>query len=129
MSESAKPAPGTIAWTDLTVNDAERVRDFYSAVVGWAPEPVSMDGYEDFCMNAPSDGTPVAGVCHARGANAGLPPQWLVYVVVEDLDQACARCRELGGKIVAGPKGMGSNRYCVIEDPAGAVCALVQPGD
>ena len=29
MSESEKPQVGTICWRDLTVDDAEAVRDFY----------------------------------------------------------------------------------------------------
>jgi predicted enzyme related to lactoylglutathione lyase len=31
---------GKLVWFDLTVQDAERVRDFYAEVVGWRPEPV-----------------------------------------------------------------------------------------
>src|SRR5438132_7184625 len=80
---SATPEPGTISWQDLTVGDAEAVREFYQAVVGWKPEPLSMGAYSDFVMSA--DGTPVAGICHARAANADLPPVWLIYITVEDL--------------------------------------------
>ena len=39
---SRKPPVGTVAWTDLTVPDAEGIRDFYARVVGWVPEPVAM---------------------------------------------------------------------------------------
>jgi predicted enzyme related to lactoylglutathione lyase len=69
----------------------------------------------------------VAGVCHARGANANLPAQWLVYVQVEDVEASARRAAELGGAVVDGPRGMGSLRFCVIRDPAGAVLALVGP--
>ena len=117
---------GTIAWTDLTVPDAERVRDFYRAVVGWRTEPVEMDGYDDYNMLPPDEDAPAAGICHARGANADLPAQWLMYVVVEDLDASIVACRENGGRVVVGPKGLGGGRYCVIQDPAGACCALYQ---
>jgi uncharacterized protein len=128
MSEAERPAVGTINWTDLTVPNAEEVRDFYAAVVGWKPEPLSMGEYSDFVMATPESGTPVAGVCHARGTNAGLPAQWLVYITVEDVDRSIARCIELGGKVLAGPKGVGDQgRYCVIQDPAGAVAALYAP--
>ena len=65
---SATPDPGSISWTDLTVADAEAVRNFYQAVVGWTPEAQPMGEYSDFVMSA--DGTPVAGICHARGENA-----------------------------------------------------------
>ena len=128
MSQTSKPQVGTIGWTDLTVPDAERVRDFYSAVAGWKFEPVDMGGYSDFNMTLPSDDKAVAGICHKRGPNAGLPPQWLIYITVEDVDASAARCVELGGKVLIEPKGMGGyGRFCVIQDPAGAVAALFQP--
>jgi hypothetical protein len=118
---------GSIGWVDLTVPDAERVKQFYAAVVGWAPEPVDMGGYADFNMTSPSNGQPMAGVCHRRGVNADLPAQWLIYIDVPDLDASMSRAVELGGRILAGPKGFGGQgRYCVIEDPAGAVAALFQ---
>ncbi len=78
-------------------------------------------------MTVPKTGTPVAGVCHTRGVNANLPPQWLVYIVVEDLDASVQRCLELGGSVIAGPKGSNpEGHYCVIQDPSGAVAALVK---
>lgn len=122
MSEPAA-IPGTILWHDLTVPDASRVRDFYAKVVGWTSTGQDMGGYEDFNMFA-SHGECVAGVCHARGPNAKIPPQWLMYVAVEDVAAAAARCVEAGGKVLDGPKSMGGKMFCVIQDPAGAVMAL-----
>ena len=124
---SAKPEIGTVGWIDLTVEKADDLRDFYSRVTGWAPEPVPMGEYSDYSMNA-ADGTPVAGVCHARGANAHQPPQWMIYINVADLDASIASCTELGGKVVVPIREMGGQgRYCVIQDPAGAVASLFEP--
>lgn len=128
MSENGRPGAGSILWHDLTVERAEEVRDFYRSVVRWECEPVSMGDYDDFEMLPPGSDEAVAGVCHARGSNEGLPAQWLVYVSVEDLDESLSRCVEGGGEIVRGPRNMGDARYCVIRDPAGAVMALYQPG-
>jgi len=129
MSTSEKPEVGTITWTDLTVPNAEAVRDFYGEVVGWKFAPVEMGGYSDYNMNTPVSGKTAAGICHTRGVNAALPAQWLVYITVEDVDKSAASCVELGGKIIVEPKGMGGqSRYCVIQDPAGAVAALYSPG-
>lgn len=125
MSDQA--AIGTVGWMDLSVEDAESVRDFYQDVVGWQPEACDMGGYSDYNMTT-ADGTPVAGVCHARGGNAGLPAQWLLYVTIADLDASIARVEAGGGAVVAGPKNAGKARYAVIRDPAGAVCALYQAG-
>lgn len=128
MSDVNKPEIGTITWTDLTVPNAEEVKTFYSAVVGWKTEAVSMGGYSDFNMNAPVSGKMVAGICHARGFNAGLPPQWLVYITVANVEESARRVTELGGKIISAPRDMGGyGRCCVIQDPAGAVAALFEP--
>ena len=126
MSEAQDARVGTLAWRDLTVPDAEKIRDFYKSVVGWGSQDVKMDGYSDFSMIASGTGEAVAGVCHARGSNANLPPQWLMYVVVEDLDRSARHCAEQGGEVIDGPRELGQGRFCVIRDPAGAVCALYQ---
>ena len=127
MSDAPKPL-GSIAGFDLTVPDADGIRDFYTAVVGWTPDPLDMGGYADYFMKSPETGDPVAGICHARGVNADLPPQWLVYITVADLDASVARCVEIGGSQVTAIKGEPGDdfRYCVIKDPAGAILALMQ---
>ena len=118
--------PGKIGWIDLTVTDAPGLRDFYQAVTGWTPSPVKMGDYHDFCMHPPGDPQPVAGICHAKGDNVGLPPVWLIYITVDDLDLGIRRCQELGGKVLRPTTSMGaSGRFCVIEDPAGAICAIL----
>jgi predicted enzyme related to lactoylglutathione lyase len=128
MSGKERPRIGAIAWIDLTVDAAQEVRDFYQEVVGWTSGDVEMGGYADFTLHPPGGGDPVAGVCHARGPNAELPAQWLIYVTVADLDRSLAKCQARGGSVLAGPKGMGSaGRYAVIRDPAGAVAALIEP--
>lgn len=119
---------GTITWCDLTVNNAETVKAFYSDVVGWTSEAVSMGDYNDFNMNAPATGTTVSGICHARGSNASLPAQWLMYVNVNDVVESAEICRSMGGKVLDGPRVMCGNDFCVIQDPEGAVLALISDG-
>ena len=128
MANDAKPGPGQIAWIDLTVPDAEAARDFYARVTSWAPAPVSMGDYQDYCMNA-ANGQSVAGICHARGDNADLPRVWMIYIVVADLADAMRRRQALGGKLLGAPKSAGDgSRFCVIQDPADAVAALYESG-
>ncbi|MEW5829640.1 MAG: VOC family protein [Chloroflexota bacterium] len=124
MTEQSKSQIGKVLWQDLTVENAEAIRDFYSRVIGWEFNPVDCGGYDDYNMLPPGSGEPAAGVCHARGINADLPPLWLVYVSVEDVDASVRRCLDLGGKVLHGPRPTGENKICVIQDPAGAVLAL-----
>ena len=121
-----QPEIGSMVWIDLTVGNAETVRDFYCAVVGWSSDEVDMGGYSDFSMNAPESGTTITGVCHARGVNEDMPPAWMPYFVVADLDQSIASCTDLGGEVVVAPRTLGEGRFCVVKDPAGAVAALYE---
>ncbi|WP_306253823.1 VOC family protein [Parvularcula sp. IMCC14364] len=125
---------GHILWTDLTVPDADNVRAFYEAVIGWSSQPVEMAGRTDFSMVAPGDtpGKPaehanvVAGICNKVGELADFPSQWLLYFGVADLGESLAACDRLGGKRLTKVITMGASNFCVIEDPAGAVCGLFE---
>lgn len=123
----AETKTGTIGWLDLTVEDASAVRDFYEQVVGWSSSGVDMDGYEDFAMIPPGQDSPAAGVCHARGPNLDVPPYWIVYLMVDDLERSLDAVRDGGGSLVSGPKSAGAaGRYCIIRDPAGAFVGLFE---
>ena len=127
MTSETPTAVGTIVGTDLTVDNAGEVCDFYAAVVGWEVETMAVDDHEDYVIKSP-DGDWVAGVCHRTGPNADLPPQWLVYVAVADLEQSLAHCAKLGGAAITPIKGLGEGTPCaVVRDPAGAVLALSGP--
>ena len=119
-------APGSLGWHDITVENADTLRDFYVEVMGWTFEPLDMGGYNDYVMKD-SAGKPVGGICHARGPNTGLPPQWLMYVCVESFDRAAAACKQNGGEIISDVRTYEGRRYAVLRDPAGAVCAIIGP--
>lgn len=117
---------GSIGWCDLTVANAEKLRDFYAAVAGWTPEPLNMGTYSDYVMQN-AQGTPAAGICHARGINQAVPPQWLIYITVANLDERIAKIRELGGTVLDGPRACSPGvRMCIFKDPAGAVAAICE---
>lgn len=119
-----KSSIGSILWHDLTVPNAEEAKNFYQQVVGWNAAPHDMGEYHDFDISSP-DGTTFLGICHARGMNAKLPPQWLIYVQVEDVARSAEQCAALGGKVLDGPRTMGNIRFCIIQDPAGAVLGIM----
>jgi uncharacterized protein len=131
VSGEAAPAVGRIAWLDLTVADAAATRDFYRQVIGWSVQELAMeDGGESYAdyMLLGDDGNPVAGVCHARGANAALPPVWMLYLSVGDLAESLRRVQEEGGTVLTASRGDdGAYVYAAVQDPVGAYLALM-PG-
>lgn len=124
------PGPvGRIAWLDLTVPDAAATLEFYRSVVGWSVQPVEMEDagqrYLDYRLLR-DDGAPVAGVCHARGANADLPPVWMLYLPVGDLAESLRRVPEEGGTVIKALQGAdGAYVYAAIQDPVGVSLALM----
>src|SRR5215203_6632800 len=127
--------PNPVALADRTVTEQQpqpprkplgTMAGFDLTVVGWTVEPLDMGDYADYVMKSPETGEWTAGICHARGVNADLPPQWLVYITVPDLEASLAQCLALGGTQLTPIKGdHGSeNSYATIQDPAGAVLTL-----
>lgn len=121
---------GHIGWLDLTVQNATEIRDFYKAVIGWDTEDVAMsDGdqqYSDFNM-VKGDGEPGAGICHARGKNANMPPVWMMYLPVGDLADSLKHVQSGDGSIVNEYKNDdGQTTFAAIQDPVGAYLALMQ---
>ncbi len=114
--------PGTIGWHDLTIENAAQVSDFYQAVVGWEKEAFDMGKYEDFVMINGEDEEAAAGICHNKGGNADIPPQWLMYVNVANIDDSIEACIKNGGKVIGAKRKMGEDgrNYVLIQDPAGA---------
>lgn len=110
---------GNQIWRDLTVKDAAELVPFYEAVCHWIASPHDMGDYTDFDMSTPS-GERIAGLCHARGDNATLPPVWLMYVAVPSLKTSLENVERYGGKII----DTRGDSFAVIEDPSGAHLAL-----
>lgn len=125
-----KNSIGSVVSADLTVPDADSVRDFYKEVIGWEVEHMKMTDesgeYADYVMKD-AEGTWVGGVCHAKGANLDIPPQWIVYINVADISESISKCLALGGRIIKESRSSeGILQYAIIEDPAGAVLGLTR---
>jgi len=122
---------GNILRLDLTVSDASATQNFYQQAVEWSVDSVEMnDGdnrYVDHNMLG-EDGTPVAGICHARGVNLGLSPVWMIYLSVGDFTESLNRVEEEGGKVIKVMQGKdGEYVSATIQDPVGVYFALM-PG-
>ena len=128
----APPTPaGCISWLDLTVSNASVTRDFYRQVVGWSVQDVETEDagehYADYKMLS-ADGSPAAGVCHARGANLDLPPVWMIYLPFGDLAESLRLVGAEGGEVIKATRGAdGEYASAVVQDPVGVYLALV-PG-
>ncbi len=119
-------------WTDIAVENADELKDFYSQVFGWTVQEVPMEDengtYADYAMvNKNGDG--IGGVCHKRGVNIDLPSQWIVYFTVENVQKSIETCKNMDGSVLKETKNEeGELFYALLKDPSGAVIGIMQEG-
>jgi predicted enzyme related to lactoylglutathione lyase len=113
-------APGALVWNELASNDLDGSTAFYAALFGWSIAP--FEGSEQLYLSIKNGERSNGGIRAATPP--GVPPHWLVYFGVDDLDASIDRVRELGGTLHAGPIDIQMARIAIVADPQGAVFAL-----
>ncbi len=100
--------------------------DFYGKVFGWS---VADSGMPDFSyLLASHGGDMVAGLMEIPPGYDGIPPNWLIYLDVDDCDAAAEKIALLGGTVHKPPADIpGTGRFAVAADPQGAVFGILQP--
>ena len=130
--------PNTFSWSELTTNDTEGSKNFYSEVFGWNPVTMEFGGNEYTVWNhggmepvqAPPEqgGTGLGGMIDSSGFPEGTPNFWQVYFQVEDADATAAKATELGGSVMNPAFDVeGVGRIVVLADPQGAVFGVMKP--
>jgi uncharacterized protein len=118
------PAPGHAVWRELLANDVGAELRFYAELFGWK-EARTMDMGANGTYRIYGKGGEEFGGMMNRPTDYPLPPHWLYYFHVADLDAAIARVRRAGGKVWMGPMPIPTgNRIAQCADPQGAVFAL-----
>jgi uncharacterized protein len=121
-------ALGRFVWFDLLTTDLDAGRAFYSDVVGWKLQ--KWDGPNDYTMFVYGEGGPVGGsmALPEEAAAKGMPPMWVGFVEVADVDATIAQALELGGAVLNPAFDMPTvGRIATIADPQGAAIAVFKP--
>jgi uncharacterized protein len=116
---------GRFVWYELVTTDMEAAKAFYTKVVGWGTQDVSMPSMTYTLFTA--GGTSVSGLLGLSedARKLGLRPSWLGYVGVNDVDATAARIKELGGAVHVPPTDIPNvSRFSVAVDPQMATIAV-----
>lgn len=114
---------GTLCWADLSTPDPERAKAFYSSLFGWQLTTGEKDtsGY----LHIKNGEHFIGGVPPTAYRQPGVPPHWLAYFQVDDVDAAANKAKAMGAKLLMPPMTMEDvGRWSVIADPQGAVFAI-----
>ena len=119
---------GTPCWFELTTSngDLKSAGAFYGKVLGWQVVDSGMEGFE--YRLAMSDGDMVAGLSAAPDDAPEMPPAWLTYFAVDDVDAFVAKAKVLGASVQNEPADIpGTGRFAILSDPQGVAFGALQP--
>jgi predicted enzyme related to lactoylglutathione lyase len=109
-------APGALGWVELATRDTDRARDFYTTVFGWSVN--ASEWYTQWGLN----GEDFGGMADMGDRfPPEVPPHWMPYFAVEDVDATAEVATGAGGTVVLAPTPIGDvRRIAVLRDPQGA---------
>jgi predicted enzyme related to lactoylglutathione lyase len=114
---------GKFVWHELLSGDAAAATAFYTKVVPWKSQPWEQDS--SYSMWVAKNG-PVGGIAKLDGT---MPPHWLPYVAVPDIDATVEMAKDLGGRVLKDKTDLpNGGSYAVLADPQGAEFAIYQAG-
>jgi predicted enzyme related to lactoylglutathione lyase len=137
--------PGAWSFNDLTSRNPDEARAFYGELFGWEtsePDPDTgmcfwrRPGYGEF-LDELNPGT--LARAEEMGAPDGFPdavawlmpsaddrPHWGTSLAVADADATASRAKELGGTVLVEPTDAPWVRFCIVQDPQGAIFQAAQ---
>lgn len=126
-----EPKTGSFCWLELGTTDQSGAKQFYSNLFGWTTEDMPMGPDMTYTLFR-LGGKDVAGAYKLmkEQIESRVPPNWLLYVKVDNADAAAAKAVKSGGTQVVPPTDIPHvGRFSIVQDPTGAMISAFQPGE
>jgi predicted enzyme related to lactoylglutathione lyase len=127
IEERPETAPeiGEASWHELMTTDAPAAMKFYSEIFGWQPsETVDIGPMGKYHMFNRPFGM-IGGMMNKPPEMAHVPPHWMIYFRVPDINAATERININGGQVLNGPMEVPGGDWVVnAMDPQGAAFSL-----
>ena len=114
----------TVCWNELATRDVEKAGEFYTGLFPWQSTIMDMGPvpYTIFKVGEMQ----AAGMMEMTEEWGDIPPHWMTYVAVEDVDATAEKAKSLGGEVKVPPTDIPVGRFSVIQDPQGAVISIIK---
>lgn len=122
---TASPCPHI--WYELLSRDPAASQDFYGQVLGWTFRDSGHDRGYQLLM---AGDVAVGGLMRLpdQAVDQGMPPGWLGYVGVPDVDAQLARITAAGGRVCMPAMDIPRvGRIALVADPQGALVYVMTP--
>jgi predicted enzyme related to lactoylglutathione lyase len=129
MPEDTMHKPGSFCWIELATTNQDAAKKFYSNLFGWTFIDNPMGPGEVYTMFQ-LNGLDTGAAFKIGNDMPGLPPNWALYVAVEDADTTASQAASLGGTLLKEPFDVFTvGRMAVIQDPTGATFCIWQANE
>jgi predicted enzyme related to lactoylglutathione lyase len=119
---------GSWGWNELNTRDVPAAREFYTAVFDWTVDEMDMGERTYYMWKAGEEMR--GGMIDPSGmAPDEAPNHWLIYFTVADADATVETAKANGGAVMVEPMDIAVGRMAVIQDPQGAVFAIMALND
>lgn len=117
---------GEFCWNELATSNLQAAKDFYGKTFGWKFSEHKM-GEMTYTMIKTND-KEFGGIWSIpKDQEKQIPPHWMAYILVENLDESLKKATKNGASIVKPAATAGDmGRFAIIKDPTGAHIALWQ---
>jgi predicted enzyme related to lactoylglutathione lyase len=108
-------------WHDLMVKDVEKAKAFYGELFGWSFKTEKGEMPYTHIMRGETGVGGMMSLAQMKGGEH-IPPHWLGYVNVDDVDATVKSVGQHGGKILSPKESLPEvGDWAVVADPTGAV--------
>lgn len=116
--------PGAMCWNELATRDIEGAQKFYGELFGWTFGTLDESG-SDYHMIY-NNGRANGGMMLMDEKWGEIPPNWMIYFAVDDLDTAIEKVKANAGSLGSEVINASVGKMAVTVDPAGAHFYLIE---
>lgn len=115
---------GMFVWRELSTHDVNGALRFYQQLAGWTAKRVEMPNGAYFLLH---HGEKQVGGLMALAEGVEMPPYWMSYLSVSEVDLAADAAKRFGGEVVWGPLDVPNiGRMATVVDPRGAAISMMK---
>jgi len=114
----------SLCWNELLTNDTEKAKDFYTKLFGWNSKTDSGETPYTEWINGEEH---IGGMMQIQPHMGPMPPNWGIYIAVDDCDGKVEKAKSLGARVYVPPTDIPKvGRFSVLSDPQGAVFNVIK---
>lgn len=114
--------PGEFCWYEMMASDPATAYEFYRGIFDWGREEMDMGPMGTYHVLRVGE-TQTGGICRIPEGKE-IPPHWLAYIDVEDIDATLAKAESLGATVYQPKLDIGFGEIAILADPQGAAFAV-----